>query len=333
MKHLCGVMAMVLSMLYAFPQSKLPASKSNTGVLSIGDTLPALTIQVLDNGNIQTSNTTSFKGKWLLLDFWATWCTSCLHGFSKLNSFQKKYGNNLQVLLLNAASTGDTKAKVTSFYISWIKQHPDFRLPTILLDSLLSTRFQYRMIPHTIWVDDHGIIRAITAAKEVTEENIEAMLTGTKKNLPEKRDIMDFDPAQDQLLSSRVIYGSAIGGPIDGISSKNGTVKDSRNQVTKIYAFNQSLLQLYQQAIWETRFWPMDRFDLQVKDTAHWLNAYVYSYEQRMSPLAIDSARTKMKTDLDRLLNVETFFSEKNGKRTLIIRELKQDGLFTSKQN
>lgn len=185
MKHLCGVMAMVLSMLYAFPQSKLPASKSNTGVLSIGDTLPAIAIQVFDKGNIQSSNTASYKGKGLLLDFWATWCTACYKKFGLLDSLQKKYSNQLQIILVCAKNTGDNREKIDAFTKNITVDLPSFSLPVVIGDTIADHLFPHKIIPHYVWIDAHGVIKAITGSEPVTEENIARLLSNKSiKNLP-----------------------------------------------------------------------------------------------------------------------------------------------------
>ena len=68
---------------------------------AIGEKLPDLAFNNLLNYSKSTVNLSEFRGKLLLLDFWATWCTSCIQNFSKLEGFQKQFKGRFQVLLIN----------------------------------------------------------------------------------------------------------------------------------------------------------------------------------------------------------------------------------------
>lgn len=44
------------------------------------------------------------EGKFLVIEFWRTWCSACKRGTSFLNQLQKKYGNELVVIGINGQS-------------------------------------------------------------------------------------------------------------------------------------------------------------------------------------------------------------------------------------
>lgn len=42
------------------------------------------------------------KGKKVLINFWATWCTSCIQELPKLEALKEKYGNEVTFVAVNA---------------------------------------------------------------------------------------------------------------------------------------------------------------------------------------------------------------------------------------
>src|SRR6476620_3661535 len=84
--------------------------------LTIGDTLPDMPLSSIINYKSFTACLSSFKGKLLILDFWATWCTSCLKHFPKMDSLQQQYPGQVQVIMVNSKNTGNNEKKIKVFF-------------------------------------------------------------------------------------------------------------------------------------------------------------------------------------------------------------------------
>ena len=80
--------------------------------LKVGDTLPDLTHYSLE-GKLPAN----FRGKIVIVDFWASWCVPCAKSFPVLDELQKTYGDRLIVIGVNV----DEKA---SNMETFLKKHP-----------------------------------------------------------------------------------------------------------------------------------------------------------------------------------------------------------------
>ena len=75
---------------------------NTAAALEVGSQLPAFTLSDRNGKQIELS---SFKGKVVLVDFWASWCGSCKRSLPWLNTLQETYGKDgFQVVAINVDS-------------------------------------------------------------------------------------------------------------------------------------------------------------------------------------------------------------------------------------
>jgi thiol-disulfide isomerase/thioredoxin len=98
--------------IFGHAHSDLEAAAANGGACP-ANAKPANLNFTLKDLNNKDVNLASFKGKVILLDFWATWCGPCKIEIPWFIEFQKKYGKDgLQVI---GVSIDDTLDKLKPF--------------------------------------------------------------------------------------------------------------------------------------------------------------------------------------------------------------------------
>jgi thiol-disulfide isomerase/thioredoxin len=90
------------------------------------------------------------QGKFVILDFWATWCPPCREAIPELNGFQKKFGDKLVVIGISDESE-DAVRKMTTPQIEY----------SIAIDTQARTKrfLAITGIPHVLIIDPKGIVR------------------------------------------------------------------------------------------------------------------------------------------------------------------------------
>lgn len=148
--------------------------------LKVGDKLPETFWQqehtVYANRQAIKQTLERYKNKPLILDFWATWCSTCIYKFRILEQWKESYKGQLGVLLVNSSNTKDREQRVAELLEGKRAPHQQFKLSSVVNDTYLDALFPHRSLPHYIWIDATGTISAITNAEFVTEAQLQNFL-------------------------------------------------------------------------------------------------------------------------------------------------------------
>lgn len=128
---------------------------------------------ILENGAYKKETLMKYRGKPLILDFWATWCTSCMANFPKLDHFREVYGNNMSFLLVNSYDTDTSK-------VAGVFEEGNVKIPSIVLDGFLKQLFPHQAVPIYVWIDDFGRLGAISTSDFVNDNQIRVLLNRMK---------------------------------------------------------------------------------------------------------------------------------------------------------
>ncbi|MEH6537157.1 MAG: TlpA disulfide reductase family protein [Psychroserpens sp.] len=90
------------------------------------------------------------KGKFVLLDFWATWCKPCKNVIPHMNAFSTEFKNDIIVIGISE----ETEEKVKSMKTPVMEY-----FSALDANSSLNTAYSIQGIPHVVLIDPKGVVR------------------------------------------------------------------------------------------------------------------------------------------------------------------------------
>jgi peroxiredoxin len=132
----------------------------------IGKTVPEMTMQDVNGKDVSIS---SFRGKYLLIDFWASWCGPCrMENPNVVKAFNEFKGKNFTILGVSLDKDKDSwKKAITQDHLAWT-QMSDLKY----WNSQAVETFGFQGIPFNVLVDPTGKI----VAQELRGEDLDSKL-------------------------------------------------------------------------------------------------------------------------------------------------------------
>ncbi len=112
-----------------------------------------------------------YRGKYVLLDFWASWCGPCRGEIPFIAELHKKYKNN-KLQIIGISMDTDEKAwknAVKEMKINWLQVRDT-------LESNVALKYNVITIPRTVLVDPNGKVVALDLRGKDLTEKIEEIL-------------------------------------------------------------------------------------------------------------------------------------------------------------
>lgn len=134
-------------------RSLLPGAVSGSQVgaesSEIGSPAPDFVLEDLSGNLVKLSD---LKGRLVVLNFWATWCTPCR---TEMPEFQEIYQRNEQDLVVLGINLEESPGDIQDFVSPLNITYP------ILLDKdgLVSRLYKVIQLPNTYFIDRQGILR------------------------------------------------------------------------------------------------------------------------------------------------------------------------------
>ncbi len=134
----------------------------------IGKPAPGFQLPNLDGQSVSLSD---FRGKPVLINFWATWCPPCRIEMPYIQQVYDEWSDKGLVIL--AINMGESSSEVSEFMKSYNLSFP------VLLDTKgdVAEKYNIRPIPVTFFIDEDGIIKRMKIGAFISAAEIENSLS------------------------------------------------------------------------------------------------------------------------------------------------------------
>ncbi len=170
LKYVIVIMGMFLSTLFILKDSSAESRNEalNLGVQEYAAPIEATDFSLKDLDNKKVS-LKSYRGKVVMLNFWATWCTPCRLEMPSMEKLHRQFKDKGLVIL--AVSAGEKSAGVTAF----VKEYR-LTFPALLdTEQEVAEEYQVWALPTTYFINAEGkLIGRVSgsrdwSAKEATQ--------------------------------------------------------------------------------------------------------------------------------------------------------------------
>ena len=113
-----------------------------------------------------------FKGKKILVDFWASWCEPCIAMFPEINKLKEKFEDGDKTLKILSISVDPMPGKIKKIIADKNAQFDVLQAPESLAESGV-------IMPYMVLADENGNVILTSSGKHSYEE-LEKMVQGGK---------------------------------------------------------------------------------------------------------------------------------------------------------
>lgn len=143
--------------------------------LKIGEVAPKLNItDYLEN----VPKDKSFENKYILLEFWATWCQTCLEEVPNLNKTQERFKDRKDLVFVSITDESPEKTKKTLKRVKFNSIVVSDQTKQALNDFVVDDAYGGFALPKTVLIDNKGIVRWIGLPYTINDTVINKFLEG-----------------------------------------------------------------------------------------------------------------------------------------------------------
>jgi thiol-disulfide isomerase/thioredoxin len=286
--------------------------------LKVGDRVPDLTFKDVVNYKSKTLKLSDFRGQVVMLDFWATWCNSCLAAFPHEYELEHNLPGILKIILVDCKNTRDTPGKVAKFLED---RKASYQFTSISNDYILDKFFPHPGgLPHFVWIKDNVVV-SIPDRNEITEANIRTVYSGKTSTIAQNKYIpYDFNKEIFQDGNggghSKPLYHSLLFSHKPYLEEFTSLPVDEGKGASRIAIINRTRTQLILASLPDADDIFESRIILKVSrpgdyssdsTSEPWNRRNRFIYESTFSPRSRESAFVVMQNDLQRFFNIHYY--------------------------
>lgn len=160
-----GLLSVTLSLVAACAQrpKTVEADVDKTEVQQVeavqADLAPDFELPDLQGNPLKLS---SLRGKYVVLDFWGSWCIWCVRGFPRMKEAYSKYKDKMEILGVDCQDTEEKwKAAVAEYQLPWLQVRcPDDYLQT------LGQQYNIQGFPTKVIIDPEGRLVKVVVGED-----------------------------------------------------------------------------------------------------------------------------------------------------------------------
>jgi len=304
----------------------------------VGDLCPDPVLRMA-NYSSPSLRLSQLRPRLVILDFWNTHCIACVTAFPRLDSIQQRFGDRIQVMLVNRESPAETKA-----FFARHRAITKPRLPMIMGDTQLLKMFTREGYPYSVWIDGKGVVRYITSGYNTTTEHIEALLREEPPVLIRAQKTRYISLLTDSPWKNDVVFFSALA-PRRGRNETGNSILESEDGRTVHLKKTNAVLDLFKAAFSADeprRFAWRGSIALEMKDPGlfirpadgnlldAWMERSWYNYELVVPAARRDELYTIMQEELQRFFQVRARFEKRVVPSIVLVRTSGRDALHTA---
>jgi cytochrome c biogenesis protein CcmG/thiol:disulfide interchange protein DsbE len=172
--------AVVLAVLVAVLASSGPASQVAASSPLVGKAAPDIRGKAINStapGNAADVSLSQFSGKWVLVNFAASWCVPCQQEMPQLLDFDRRHSTSGDAVILTVAYDEQNVAGLASFLRSWHATWP------AVDDGSAVVNYGVGGLPESYLIDPAGTVVAKYLG-QINSTQLDAVITGAAKTNP-----------------------------------------------------------------------------------------------------------------------------------------------------
>jgi thiol-disulfide isomerase/thioredoxin len=149
------------------------------------------------------------RDRLVIIDFFGTWCGPCVRALPNLQQLQKKFENEIRIILVAEENMQTLK--------KFIAKYESFNLPMVIdTGSLIRSAIQPPYYPYSLVIAKNGEILAHPSQGQITEESIRGWINSQDSNKlaintapPANRNVPELNPGKTETKMSSPAIASA----------------------------------------------------------------------------------------------------------------------------